>query len=134
MIQYQSRTFDVPLHHLPGNVLCPVNVLFNYLQLTSSAAHSGPAFVYPVNSQHKLMTSDIFIDRVREYLSSEAVNQSGIACHSTRRRAVSFCHLSGLSADSIKLMRDWHSGCYARYIDNSVTTRLVFTRNMHSNL
>ena len=134
VIQFQSRTFDVPLPRLPGNVLCPVNALFNYLQLTSGASPSGPAFVYPVNSQHNLMTSEIFIARVRECLSSAAINQSDIACHSFRRGAASFCNLSGLSADSIKLMGDWRSGCYASYIDNGVTTRLELTRNMQSHL
>ena len=134
VIQYQTRTFDIPLPRLSGNVLCPVTALIIYLHLTSGADLSGPAFVYPVNSQLKPVTSEIFIGRVRECLSSEAVNQLDIATHSFRRGAVSFSHLSGLSADSIKLMGDWRSGCYASYIDNSVTTRLELIRNMQSNL
>ena len=129
VIQYQTRTFDIPLPRLSGNMLCPVTALINYLHLTSGADLSGPAFVYPVNSQLKPVTSEIFIGRVRECLSSEAVNQLDIATHSFRRGAVSFSHLSGLSADSIKLMGDWRSGCYASYIDNSVTTRLELIRN-----
>ena len=134
VIQYQTQTFDVPLPRLSGNVLCPVNALINYLQLTSGADLSGPAFVYPVNSQLKPMTTEIFIGRVRECLSSEAVNQLDIATHSFKQGADSFSHLSGLSADSIKLMGDWRSGCYVSYIDNSVTTHLELIHNMQSNL
>ena len=91
MIQFQSRTFDVPLPCLPGNVLCPVNALSNYLQLTSGASPSGPAFVYPVNSQHKLMTSEIFIGHVRECLSSRpSINRTSpvIASEEGLRRFV----------------------------------------------
>ena len=135
VIQYQTRTFDIPLPRLSGNVLCPVTSLINYLHLTSGTDFSGPDFVFPVNPQLKPMTSEIFIGCVRECLSSEAVNQLDIATHhSFRLGAVSFSHLSGLSADSIKLMGDWRSGCYASYIDNSVTTRLELIRNMQSNL
>lgn len=50
LIHFQTRTFDVPLPRLSGNVLCLVNALINYLQLNSGAILSGPVFVYPVNS------------------------------------------------------------------------------------
>ena len=134
VIQFQSRTFDVPLPRLPGNVLCPVNALVNYLHLTCGAPPSGPAFVYFVNSAPKTITSEIFIGRVRECVSSETVNQSDISTHSFRRGAAHFSNLAGLSADSIKLLGDWRSSCYSNYIDNSVTTRLQLTRQLQSHI
>ena len=92
VIQFQPRIFDVPLPRFPGNVLCPVNALFNFVCLTSGSSPSGPAFVYPVNSQQRLITSEIFIGRVHECLSAAGIKQSDMSSHSFKRGSASFCH------------------------------------------
>lgn len=134
VIQFKSRTFDVPLPRLPDNVLCPVNALCNYLRLTSGASLSGPAFIHHSNSQRKVITPEMFIERVRVCLTSSESNPSDIACHSFRRGGASFCNSLGISAESIKLMGDWRSNCFSHYIDNSVSTRLKITRQMQTNI
>ena len=128
VIQYKSRTFDVPLPRLPDNILCPVKALCNYLRLSSGAPASGPAFICRSNFEWKVISAELFIRRVRECLTS--CNPSEIGCHSFRRGCTSLCHAAGFNDTSIKLMGDWASNCFTSYIDNSVKTRLKLTRQL----
>lgn len=128
MIQFKSRTFDVPLPRLPGNILCPVNALCNYLRLSCGASASGPAFIYISNSEWKNISPELFIGRERECLTS--CNPSEIGYHSFRRSSTTLCHAAGFNDTSIKLMGDWASNCFTSYIDNGVKTRLKLTRQL----
>ena len=128
VIQYKSRTFDVPLPRLPDNILCPVKALCNYLRLSSGATASGPAFICRSNFEWKVISAELFIRRVRECLTS--CNPSDIGCHSFRRGCTSLCHAAGFNDTSIQLMGDWASNCFTSYIDNSVKTRLKLTRQL----
>ena len=105
VIQFKSRTFDVPLPRLHGNILCPVNELCNYIRLSCGALASGPAFIYISNSECKNISAELFIGRERECLTS--CNPSEIRCHRLRRGPTTLCHAASFNDTSIKLMGDW---------------------------
>lgn len=93
VIQFQSRTFDIPLPRMKNSVLCPVQVIFNYQQPTMGADMDSPAFTYRANNKLTVLTSDKFICRVRQCLSLCNVNPSDIATHSFRRGVLAFAIL-----------------------------------------
>ncbi|WAR29162.1 hypothetical protein MAR_002730, partial [Mya arenaria] len=103
--------------------LCPVQALFNAAQHVITSDINGPAFVYRHNGQIRPLTSEQFIDRVKECLRLAGIDTSDIASHSFRRGGATFCFKIGLSPDAIKLLGDWRSHCYQNYISNDVTTR-----------
>ena len=46
VIQFKSRTIDVPMPRLENNVLCPASAVCNYLQRSVGASLDGPAFTF----------------------------------------------------------------------------------------
>ena len=134
VIQFQSRTFELPLPRLKANSLCPVQAIFNCFQFTQDADLDGPAFLYKINGHLLPLTCDLFITRVRRCLTLSGVNASEIASHSFRRGGATFCYAIGLPAESIKLLGDWRSSCYQSYLDNDTNSRLAIIRRMQQAL
>ena len=134
VIQFKSRTFDVPLPRLENNVLCPASAVCNYLQRSMGASLDGPAFTFLSGNQVKVLSPEKFIKRIRNCLRSVEGGPNEMACHSFRRGSASFCNAIGVSSESIKLMGDWKSSCYSVYIDNNVKTRLEIVRRMQENV
>ena len=134
VIQFQSRTFDIPFPRLKNNALCPVQAIFKYQQQTLGADINSPAFMYRVNNKQTVLTSDTFIGRVRHCLSLCNVTPTDIATHSFRRGGASFCYSVGLSPDCIKLLGDWRSTCYQSYIENDVNSRFKIVKHMQKHV
>jgi hypothetical protein len=134
VIQFQFRTFWLPLPRLKSNSLCPVQAIFNCFQFTQGAILDNPAFVYKVNGLLLPLTCDMFITRVRRCLTLSSVNPSEIVSHSFRRGGATFCYAVGLPAESIKLLCDWRSSCYQSYLDNDTSSSLAIIRHMQQAL
>ena len=130
--QFQGRNLTIPFARMKGNSLCPVLAIFNSFQLTANASPDGPAFLFKTNGQLKPMTSDVFLRRVRTCLSQAGICPDNISNHSYRRGGATFCYAIGLSAESIKMLGDWKSNCYQRYIDNDFETRLKLVSQMQA--
>ena len=64
------------------------------------------------------LTFDRFLARIRQVLSGSSLDGRQVGCHSLRRDGATQCYAMGLSAESIKLIGDWSSSCFMRYIDN----------------
>lgn len=133
-IQFQSKTFDIPFPRLKDNVLCPVQAVFNYQQQTLGAEMDSAAFTYRLNNKLVVLTSEKFVNRVRECLSLYDIDTKDIASHSFRRGGATFCYSVGLSPDSIKLLGDWKSTCYQDYIDNDVKSRFKIVQHMQKHM
>jgi len=128
--QFQERSFDVPLARKPQNPLCPVQAIFNSFSLTKNANLDGPAFVFMSKGQLKALSSKLFLTRVHSCLKQAGINTDQISNHSYRRGGATFCYQLGFSADNIKLLGDWRSNCYLKYIDGNFRSRLKLTNAM----
>lgn len=132
VIQYQSKTLQIPLPRMVTSSLCPVKAIFHCFSQTARANSGGPAFVFVSNGEFKPLTSELFLDRIRECLSKSGANPSDYATHSFRRGGATFCYSIGLSPDAIKIAGNWTSNCYQQYIDNDTQTRFNIIRTMQS--
>lgn len=132
VIQYQTKTIDIPLPSMEQSVMCPVKAIFHSFKLSSRAEATGPAFMFLDRSGIKPLTSELFLVRIRDCLIQSGVNPSDYATHSFRRGGASFCYAIGLSPDAIKIAGNWASNCYQRYLDNETKTRFNIIRTMQS--
>lgn len=128
--QFNSKTIKTPLPRLRSNPLCPVQAIVNALQLSIGANPDGPALVYKLNRKIKALSYDRFIARVRQTLSACNLEGTQFASHSFRRGGATHCYAIGLSAESIKLIGDWSSSCYTRYIEKDFESRYKIVSQM----
>ena len=59
------------------------------------------------------------------------------ASQSLKQGSASFCNVTGVSSESIKLMGNWRSFCYSVYTDNNVNNVnmcLEIVRSMQENV
>ena len=128
--QFKSKTIKIPLPRLKGNPLCPVQAIVNSFQLSSGALPEGPALMYFDHAKLVALTYDRFLARIRQVLSGSSLDGRQVGCHSLRRGGATHCYAMGLSAESIKLIGDWSSSCFMRYIDNDFQTRFNIVTQM----
>lgn len=134
VIQFRSRTFELPLPRLHNNVLCPAQAIFHCQNLADTSNLDTPAFVYKTGSSLKVLTSGQFVGRLRQTLLICGINASEIATHSFRRGGATFCYSTGMSAENIKLLGDWRSSCYQSYIENDTAARFDLVKRMQQHL
>ena len=63
------------------------------------------------------------IYRFRKWLILSGHDPAIYSLHSLRRGGVTFAYQSDIEAEMIKLLGDWASDCYKRYIDVSMDKR-----------
>lgn len=111
-IQFQERDRFLPLARIPGHTLCPVVAAHRAFQMTADCPPSGPAF--------GTLSSQVFVRRIREALTAAGYEAGQFATHSFRRGGATFAHACGVPVQSIKIIGDWHSDCFEKYIFESV--------------
>ena len=86
--------------------------------------------MYYANAKLVALTYDLFLARIRQVLSGSSLDGRQVGSHSWRRGGASHCYAIGLSAESIKLIGDWSSSCFMRYIDNDFQTKFNIVTQM----
>ena len=115
----RNRKTDVPrklsLPRLKGHLLCPVASIMNYIRLSAQLPSSSPlCSIQSVSGKVSVLPYKHIVEAVRKAVPSSQVNS--YATHSFRRGGASFMYKIGMSVESIRLMGDWKSSCYQRYI------------------
>ena len=85
--------------------------------------------MYNANAKLVALTYVRFLARIRQVLSG-SLDGRQVGSHSWRRGRASHCYAICLSAESIKLIGDWSSSCFMRYIDNDFQTRFNIVTQM----
>ena len=80
----------------------------------------GPAFLVPVKDTLKPLSSNAFINRIKEILKSSGVNSSLYSGHSFRRGGSTRAYQVGVPVDTIRTIGDWKSNAYTSSINCSV--------------
>ena len=115
----RNRKTDIPrklsLPRLKGHLLCPVASIVNYLNLSSQLSVSVPlCSIQSVSGNWCVLPYKHIVNAVRNAVPSD--QGESYATHSFRRGGASFMYSIGMSVESIRLMGDWKSSCYQRYI------------------
>ena len=125
----RNRHTDIPrtlaLPRLKDHRLCPVSAILHYLRLTAHLPLSAPLCSLPTpDGKVKILPYKAIVDAVRNAVAPGQAES--YATHSFRRGGASYMYSIGMSVETIRLMGDWKSNCYQRYI--SVDTSLLSYR------
>ena len=127
-IQFADRTLELPIPRAkPSNVLCPVQAMLLYVQGPQSLGVNGPLFITSNGYTDRPLTAALFAQRLKSVLSAIGVNTQSYATHSCRRGGASWGYRLDVPVDTIKVIGDWKSLAYQRYI---VTERPLITHAM----
>lgn len=117
-IQFKERSLVLPLARLPGSPLCPVSAIEAHFHLTPHLVDNSPAFITALPAVALL--DKVFITAVKRSLKQFGHDSKNISGHSFRRGGATFAFISGVPIDRIRMIGDWQSNAYIKYIcDNS---------------
>ena len=101
--------------------ICPV-FWTHHLVKTIPALPHEPLFLLPTKDRLTLSANQL-VYRLRKWLQLINLNSTQYSLHSLRRGGVTFAYHSNLEAEMIKVLGDWSSEAYRRYVDISMDQR-----------
>ena len=111
-IQFKQRQLVIPLVALLGSLLCPVSAYKHMIKLTQ-AGPQDPAFC---TVKKVPITYPQFNQKLKKIVKGLGLNPTNFSTHSFRRGGTSFAFQAGVPRDLIKVMGDWKSEAFLRYL------------------
>ena len=128
-IQFGQRRLVILVVRIPGSLLCPVRA-YRTMCHSIPASDSAPAFLIPENGQLRPLTYRMWMSRLRGILTQTGRNASKFSCHSFRRGGASFAFKAGVPSELVKLLGDWRSNCYLRYLHFPLESKTQAAQSM----
>lgn len=126
-IQKGERTLKLPLVPINRSVLCPVKAYKNMCK----AIPASPKSALFLLSNGKVVTYYQFQKKLRQCLDMIGLNSMQFSSHSFRRGAASLAFRAKIPADKIKMLGDWKSDCYRRYLCFSFNDKITVSEEMN---
>ena len=115
----ELKRFPLPIIH--SSVLCPLKAIKAVLRLIPGSPEGHVASL----GAHSL-TYQRFMVRLRGVLAEVGVkNSEEFSSHSFRRGGATFAYLCGVPAEIIKLLGNWKSDCYLKYLHLPLEARIA---------
>ena len=127
-IQNKERVLHLVLPIVPGHLLCPVAAVTNLLYLNRHSDPSSPLFSFPTPTGLHVYTQKEFLARLQKVLNSCDLSDKEYSGHSFRKGGATWAFASGIPSDVIKLMGDWRSEAYQRYLQPTVTMKFQLAK------
>lgn len=122
-IQCRERVLTIPLPTIPSHPLCPVAAVSQLLKSNPKISGSYPLFSYNTPLGIKAIGYNQFVKDLRICLEKVGFPSKVYSGHSLRRGGASFALQCGVPGEIIKVLGDWRSEAYQRYLDTTVQTR-----------
>lgn len=123
-IQFKERVFLMPLLPVENKNICPITWLKRMLEAIP-AKPSSPAFCFPVGDQLAALTYRQLSEQMRKWAALAGVRDvSKITPYSLRRGGCTWAFECDLPATAIRLLGDWSSDTFYRYIACNLQHRL----------
>ena len=120
-IQFRQKVLRLPVLPVNNKAICPV-FWMHYLINRIPAGPKDPVLAIPGTGGLALLANQL-IYRFRKWLILIGKNPAIYTLHSLRRGGATFAYQSNIEAEMIKLLEDWASDLYKRYIDVSMDKR-----------
>ncbi len=128
-IQTGGRSLQVPIVSIPGSRFCPLAAYKRMIALFP-ASPSKPVFLTLSFAGVVSLTHRTFVEQLRDALSALGLPAQAYSGHSFRRGGASWAFQAGVPGELVKLLGDWRSDAYLRYLDAPVAQRLTVSNTM----
>ena len=118
-----SQTFAYPIIPLEDDCICPVYWTIYMLSLIP-ASPRHPLFCYYKGRRLTYLTYPRLTQWLKAWVSLAGEDSNLYSSHSLRRGGCTFLFESNIPAQTIKLVGQWASDAYLRYIDISLNKRI----------
>ena len=126
-IQHKQKILRLPVLPADNKAVCPVFWMHYMVTAIPAMAHH-PTFTIALKPTILALSVNQLIYRFRKWL--KLINQEAdkFSLHSLRRGGTTFAYQSDIEGEMIKLLGDWASDAYKRYIDVSMDKRFESMR------
>ena len=121
-IQFKQKILRLPVLPADNKAICPVFWVHYMISKIPVQGHQ-PAFSIPVGRQVMVLSYNQMIYRFRKWLKLTNHDQELFSLHSLHKGGATFAFQADMEGEMIKLLGDWASDCYKRYIDISMEKR-----------
>ncbi len=128
-LQAGGRSIQIPIASIPNSPLCPL-LAFSSMTNLIPAPSSAPAFLIPTNSGPLSLTQPFFVSKLRVLLNHLKLPSLSYSGHSFRRGGASWAFESGVPGELIKLVGDWRSNAYLKYLEAPLHQKLLASQKM----
>ena len=129
--QFGRRTHVVPLLAMPGSKLCPVSA---YQKMISKCPGNpdDPAFFANIgkNGAKQAISYQLLQKYIKKSVSKLGLDPRAFSSHSLRRAGASWAFQAQVPGELIQSHGDWTSTAYLRYLDFSLSERLLVAEQM----
>ena len=121
-IQFKQKILRLPVLPAKNKAICPV--FWTHFMLGAIPAEpQDPVLMLKLKDQKVALSANQLIYRIRKWLLLLGEDPSLYSLHSLRRGGAMFAYQSNMEGEMIKLLGDWASDCYKRYVDISMDKR-----------
>lgn len=122
-IQYKQRTLWMPVIQVMNKSICPLAWL-RFMLSKIPAPGTAPAFCFPTRQGLAALTYAQLSDHIKSWVAQAGLDPTKYSPYSLRRGGCMFAFEANLLALYIRLLGDWSSDCFHRYISCSLQSRL----------
>lgn len=123
-LQYKQKTLLLPLIPAKFVEICPIY----WLRVMTNRIHArpnDPLFSIPVGEgKVQPLVCGALQERLRKWVEQVGVNPSPFSLHCLRRGGATWAIEAGLVSSDLKVMGDWASDSFMRYIDSTLQRRV----------
>ena len=121
-IQYKQKVLRLPVLPANNKAVCPV-FWTHYIVNRIPAGPQDPLLAVRIGNQLIPLSANQLIYRIRKWLLLLGEEATAYSLHSIRRGGATFAYQADMEGEMIKLLGDWASDCYKRYVDISIDKR-----------
>ena len=121
-IQFKQKVLRLPVLPAENKAICPV-FWAHYMVSKIPAGPQDPVLMVGGNQNKMALSANQLIYRIRKWLLLIGEDVTQYSLHSLCRGGATFAYQSNMEGEMIKLLGDWASDCYKRYIDVSMEKR-----------
>lgn len=122
-IQFKERSLLMPILQVLNPAICPLAWLKYMLSMVPAPAQA-PAFCFPTKQGLAALTYAQLSEQMKKWAGAVGHNPEKISPYSLRRGGCTWAFESNLPATAIRLLDDWSSDVFFRYISCSLQSRL----------
>ena len=122
IIQHKQKILRLPVLPAENKAICPMFWLYHMVNRIP-AAPQDPVLALRVAGQIVSLSSNQFIYRIRKRLLLIGEDARIYSLHLLRQGREMFAYEADMEGEMIKLLGDWTSDTYKRYVDISIDKR-----------